>query len=169
MSEYDSRGVDDDHVRQAAQRILRQFHLEQSDRSEESGGIGAAASASAAPDNLHALRLALDEMSARIEHIERLMSRREDVFMATLERIARNQAKSDGLLDALSVEVARIESHPAIDADRVARDREAETRELMQDFGSMMSLGRTLLDEVRDLHAAAVVTTEGAGAPIGQR
>ena len=155
IDEYNGRGVEDDRVAQAAKRIVRQYHLEQTDRSEDSASaVARVRTTDTEPDNLHALRLALDDMSVKIEQMQRLMVNREAVFMATVERIERNLAKTDGLLDALSVDVARIDSQRAISLETEADDRRGEIVVMMREFSGMMALGRALIDEVNILHEA---------------
>lgn len=162
MSEYDGSGVDDGRVALAARRIVRQYHLQQSDRSEDSAST-TIARVPAEPDDIHSLRLALDEMSQTIEHLQRLLVNREAVFLATLERIDRNLAKTDGRLDALATEVARVESRSPLDLEAILEDQRSVVTSIMQEYGGMMALGRTLLDEVRDIHAASIEAS-GRGA-----
>jgi len=169
MSGYNDGGIEDDRVAQAARRIIRQYHLEQSDRSEDSASGDAVRQPVDAPDNIHNLRLALDDMGVKIEHMQRLMENREALFMAALERIERNLAKSDGLLDALSAQVARIDARPVIAREELADDQRAITKELMQEFSGMMALGRALLDEVRDVYNAGIAKAEGARDAAGTR
>lgn len=156
MSEYNGGGVEDDRVAQAARRIVRQYHLEQSDRSEDSASDETIRQSADAPDNIHGLRLALDDMAVKIEHMQRLMMNREALFMAALERIERNLAKSDGLLDALAADVARIDARPAIEREAIAEDQRSVATSIMREFSGMMALGRALLDEVRMLHDASL-------------
>lgn len=166
MSEYDGSGVDDGRVSAAARRIVRQYHLQQTDRSEDSGG-NTASRPPGAPDDIHGLRLALDEMSQTIEHIQRLLVNREALFMATLERIDRNLAKTDGRLDALAMEVARIDSRPPLNVEAIMEDQRSVVTSVMQEYGAMMALGRTLLDEARDMHAVGIASMErGADKPL---
>jgi len=163
IDEYNGRGVEDDRIVQAAKRIVRQYHLEQTDRSEDSASaVARVRPADAEPDNLHALRLALDDMSVKIEQMQRLMVNREALFMATLERIERNLAKTDGLLDSLSADVARIDSQRTIALESDAEDRRGEVIVMMREFSGMMALSRALIDEVKILHE-----TEIAGTPEG--
>lgn len=166
MSEYDGSGVDDGRVSLAARRIVRQYHLQQTDRSEDSAST-ATARVPSEPDDIHGLRLAVDEMSQTIEHMQRLLVNREALFMATLERIDRNLAKTDGHLDALSMEVARIDSRSPLDVDAIIKDQRSVITSVMQEYGAMMALGRTLLEEVRDIHAASIAAMDrGADKPL---
>lgn len=166
MSEYNGSGVDDERVSLAARRIVRQYHLQQTNRSEESGGT-TVSRLPAAPDDIQGLRLAIDEMSQTIEHIQRLLVNREALFMATLERIDRNLAKTDGRLDALAMEVARIDSRVPLDVEAIMEDQRSVITSVMHEYGAMMALGRTLLDEVRDIHAVGIAAIErGADKPL---
>lgn len=169
MNGYNGLGVEDDRIAQAAQRIVRQYHLEQNDRSEDSASSETHRQSADAPDNIHGLRLALDDMAVKIEHMQRLMVNREALFMAALERIERNLAKSDGLLDALSSDVARIDARPAIAREEIAEDQRSITTALMQEVSGMMALGRALLDEVRDVHDAGITKVKDAQGSAGTR
>ena len=169
MNSYNGAGVEDDRLARAAQRIVRQYHLEQSDRSEDSVSTPVRR-ADGARDNIHEFRLALDEMGLKIEHMQRLMANREALFMAALERLERNLAKTDGRVDALSSEVARIDARPELDREANAEEQRATATALMQEWTGMMALGRALLDEVREFHGTAIPgVTQDAGAGIVAR
>jgi hypothetical protein len=152
MDDALSTGLDDDRIAAAARRIIRQYRLQEG---ASAGDTTATAVPLRTPD-LPGMRLALDDMSQAIEHFHRLLERREAVFLAALERVERNVAATAGRIDALSEEVARLASQPAIDLDGVKEDSRAATAEILKEFGNMMALGRAMLDEAALVRIRAV-------------
>lgn len=154
MSDMPPAGLDDGRVAAAARRIIARHRLHLADNSEDSQRLQAGRPLRA-PDDLHGLRLALDGMGQAIEHVHRLLESREAVFLAALERIERNLAKLEGKVDALADEAVQAAARPALDVDTLMEGQRTATLAVMGEFGALMALGRTLLDEVRDVHAAA--------------
>ncbi len=166
MNETNSAGIDDDRIAMAAKRIIRQYRLQQSDRSE--GSVSAIPrSLPRSPDDLQSLRLAIDNMELAIEQIQRVQVNREAVLLEAMERIDRNVAKAAGRIDALAAEVTRIASQPALDIDRMLDEQRMSVGGVIEEFGRMMALGRALLDEAAQIHEAAL-TSLRAPATIGQ-
>jgi len=159
MEEPLSAGLDDDRIAAAAKRIIRQYRLQEGGPAAETS---TADSPPRAPD-LPGMRLALDEMSQTIEHFHRLLERREAVFLAALERVERHVAKTEGRIDALSEEVARLASLPAIDVDSIVQEQRVATAEILKEFGDMMAIGRVMLDEAELVRSKALVGASEAG------
>ncbi|WP_158744349.1 hypothetical protein [Acidisphaera sp. L21] len=158
MDNSNSMSMDDDSIAAAAQQLILRYRREQSTSQEAREIPASSAQPNLPPDDPRSLRLAIDNMAVAIEEIQRQQVSREAVLIGAMERIERNVAKLAGRIDALMQDMVQLQSQPIIDIDAIVDQQRVAANSMLQEFGRMMEMGRSLLDETIQIHSQDMKT-----------